>query len=212
MSAVHIYAFGSICRGEMSAGSDVDLLAAVSGGKNNLNRGMFSIYSHTRLREIWNEGNPFAWHLHHEARLIHASDGRDFLDDLGIPKRYARRYRDCSRFLELLRGARSSASHDHASVVFDLSAAFLGLRNFASCYILGTCGKPDFSRNVAVTLMAQDPPISREAYRVLERARLLCTRGYGERLTSTEIGNGLASLSALEAWMTQRLQEIAHEQ
>src|SRR5262249_3267336 len=108
MNTLHIYVFGSICRGELSAGSDVELLAAVSGERNDLSRGMFSIYSHMRLRAIWEEGNPFAWHLHLEARLIHASDGHDFLAALGTPKRYTRYYRDCSRFLDLLRGANHS--------------------------------------------------------------------------------------------------------
>jgi DNA-directed RNA polymerase subunit N (RpoN/RPB10) len=212
MSALHIYAFGSICRGEISAGSDVDLLAAVSGGQNDLDRCMFSIYSHLRLKEIWSEGNPFAWHLHHEARLIHASDGRNFLDDLGIPRRYCRRYQDCERFLQLLQQARSSVDRDHGSVIFDLSAAFLGLRNFASCYVLGNVGEHDFSRNVAVRLMGHNPPISVAAYKILERARLLCTRGYGELLASAEVDCGLGSLPALEAWMSLLLQEIADEQ
>jgi predicted nucleotidyltransferase len=53
MTLLHIYAFGSLCRGDVSLGSDVDLLAAVSGGQNELSRTMFSIYSHERLREIW---------------------------------------------------------------------------------------------------------------------------------------------------------------
>jgi hypothetical protein len=212
MNLLHIYAFGSICRGEISAGSDVDLLAVVSGGQNDFDRSMFSIYTHLRLKEIWIEGNPFAWHLHHEARLIHANDGRDFLAELGVPQRYCRRYPDCERFLQLLQRARLSADHDHRSVIFDLSAAFLGLRNFASCYLLGKFGQHDFSRNVAVRLMGCNPPISTVAYRILERARLLCTRGYGELLTSAEVDCGLECLPALEAWMTLHLQEIADEQ
>jgi predicted nucleotidyltransferase len=43
---LHIYVFGSICRGEVAPGSDVDLLAISSGGGNDLSRSMFSIYSH----------------------------------------------------------------------------------------------------------------------------------------------------------------------
>jgi hypothetical protein len=212
MSAMHIYAFGSICRGQISVGSDVDLLAAVSGGQNQFDRSMFSIYSHLRLKEIWFEGNPFAWHLHHEARLIHASDGRNFLADLGVPQPYCQRYFDCERFLQLLKQARSSVGRDHGSVIFDLSTAFLSLRNFASCYILGNVGEHDFSRNVAVRLMGPNPPISTAAYKILERARLLCTRGYGELLTSAEVDCGLDSLPELEAWMTLHLQGIADEQ
>jgi hypothetical protein len=212
MNAKHIYAFGSICRGQITAGSDIDLLAAVSGSQNEFDRSVFSIYSHSRLKEIWFEGNPFAWHLHHEARLIHASDGRDFLADLGVPHPYCRRYQDCERFLQLLKQARSSVERDHGSVTFDLSAAFLGLRNFASCYVLGNVGQHDFSRNVAVRLMERNPPISTTAYDILERARLLCTRGYGELLTSAEVYCGIECLPDLETWMTLHLQRIADEQ
>ena len=76
---LHIYAFGSVCRGEIAKGSDVDLLAITSGGANDLTRAMFSIYAHSKILLIWKESNPFAWHLHLESKLIHSSDGIDFI-------------------------------------------------------------------------------------------------------------------------------------
>ena len=81
---LHIYAFGSICRGDVAPDSDIDLLAITSGGSNELSRSMFSIYSHSKIEKIWNEGNPFAWHLHQESKLLHSSDSSDFIFDLGV--------------------------------------------------------------------------------------------------------------------------------
>ena len=58
----HLYAFGSLCRGEIDELSDVDLLACVDtqeqAGKIDPSR--FSVYTRDRLRALWLEGNPFA--------------------------------------------------------------------------------------------------------------------------------------------------------
>lgn len=208
MKLLHTYAFGSLCRGEFTNGSDVDLLCAVSGGTNTLSREVFSIYSHSRLREIWTEGNPFAWHLFYESRLIYTSDGHDFIRDLGVPSAYNQRTRDCARFLDLAIQARMSIMRDGASVIFDLAAVFLALRNFSSCYVLGNPGEHDFSRNVAIKLMGQERPLSLESYSVLERARLLCTRGHGDLLSSEDIQRAIDCLPVAEKWMATRLEEV----
>jgi nucleotidyltransferase-like protein len=197
---MHIYAFGSICRGEISPGSDVDLLAVVTGGPNNLSRSVFSIYSHAKIDRIWKDGNPFAWHLHLEAKLVHGSDNRDYLRELGAPTTYSKSRNDCERFIAIFKQAQESVSLDLKSIVFDLSTAFLGLRNFSSCYLLGR-GRPDFSRGAALGLMGRDPPVDMDAYRILERARLLCTRGYGAALTQFEMSLALNALPALQDWM-----------
>jgi predicted nucleotidyltransferase len=67
---MHIYAFGSLCRGEVSRNSDVDLLALVDGFDERFNPEIYSIYSYRRIEELWREGNPFAWHLSLESRLV----------------------------------------------------------------------------------------------------------------------------------------------
>jgi Nucleotidyltransferase domain len=202
LSTLHIYAFGSICRGEVSRDSDVDLLAVWTGGPNSLNRRMFSIYAHRRIKEIWQEGNPFAWHLHLEARPLFLGDGMDFLANLGAPGPYTQRARDCAKFHNLLQAARASAETSRSTIVFDLSAAFLAIRNFATCYRLDPPVTYDFSRHSACCLMGDTPCISADQYAVLERARILCTRGTGEPLSTAETSLGFASLASLDNWMT----------
>jgi hypothetical protein len=157
------------------------------------------------------DGNPFSWHLYLEAKLIYSSDGVNFIEVLGAPLRYHSRRTDCMRFLNLFQQARLSLEIDMKSIVFDLSTAFLGIRNFSSCFILGS-GKSDFSRNVAWKLMGNTPPIEIGEYRILERARLLCTRGYGEALSSKEIEVGIGSLCRLEGWMIDILRGLPDDE
>src|SRR5271154_5811163 len=100
---MHIYAFGSICRGEVTPGSDIDLLAITEGHDPRFDPATFSIYSYARLRQIWQEGNPFAWHLCLESRLLFAEDSVDFLRALGTPHPYREVVRDCEKFANLFR-------------------------------------------------------------------------------------------------------------
>jgi predicted nucleotidyltransferase len=203
---LHIYAFGSICRGDIAPGSDIDLLAIATSVTNELSRSMFSIYSHSKIRRIWKEGNPFAWHLHLESKLIHSSDKTDFINALGPPAAYTKAREDSERFFEIYRQAAASLRSDHASAIFDLSAAFLGLRNFSTCYLLGQ-GHPDFSRGAALNLMADKPPIDVQTYRILERARLLCTRGHGLALNSEDIAKAIDAFPRIEEWMLHFIEE-----
>ena len=84
---MHIYAFGSVCRGDVSPDSDVDLLAIVQGYDPRFSPDDYSIYSYERIRGIWAEGNPFAWHLSIESKLLYSPDGSDFLEalEVGMP-------------------------------------------------------------------------------------------------------------------------------
>ncbi len=117
---MHIYAFGSLCRGDIGLDSDIDLLAIVDRHDCRLDQKLFSIYSYKRLQELWHQGNPFAWHLSLEARLIHAPDERDYLKHLGHPNTYRHCRTDCQRFFALFKEARVSLNASDRSTVFDL--------------------------------------------------------------------------------------------
>jgi len=85
---MYIYIFGSICRGEIDMYSDTDLLL-ISNGLHLDFIDKYSIYSPKRIRELWEEGNPFAWHLHTESRLVFSPNGINFLENLGTPNKYS---------------------------------------------------------------------------------------------------------------------------
>src|SRR5258708_16359709 len=119
---MHIYGYGSICRGEISADSDIDLLVIEGNRSDRFDPDTYSIYSYDRIEELWREGNPFAWHLSLEARLLYSSDGQDYLQNLGSPQPYQNFARDCRNFADLFQEARASLINDPGSSVFDLSS------------------------------------------------------------------------------------------
>lgn len=207
---MHIYAFGSICRGEVSIESDVDLLAVVDGFDDRFDPNVYSIYSRQRIREIWAEGNPFAWHLATESKLVFSSDDSDLLRLMGNPNQYCACRRDCEKFYALFLNAQSSIEDSAVTRAFDLSMVFLAIRNFATCFSLGCLDKPNFSRHSALQLGERSLSVPSEVYRILERARILCTRGQGPIIKSDEIRMAARHLSAIEGWMKKLLLEIPH--
>ena len=198
---MHIYAFGSICRGDISLGSDVDLLVIVEGYDSRIDPDTFSIYSYKRIQELWQEGNPFAWHLSLESRLLFSSDQLDYLKALGSPEPYKNCVRDCEKFFALFREAYNSVIANSSSKVFDLSTVFLSIRNIATCFSLGITERPDFSRNSALCLGVNSILIPMDSYQILERARILCTRGYGKNITVDEINTASKRLNEVHEWM-----------
>lgn len=196
----HIYAFGSICRGEVTPESDVDLLAITQGSDQRFSSDLYSIYSYARIEEIWNEGNAFAWHLSLEARLLYSPDNTDYLHQLGTPAIYQSAARDCQKFFALFEGSARALRAGTNSPVFELSTIFLAVRNFATCYSLGA-GFPDFSRHSALRLGANSLVFPNSAFSILERARLLCTRGLGNMISKEEVTSVIMALAAIEQWM-----------
>jgi hypothetical protein len=204
---MHIYAFGSICRGDVSRTSDVDLLAIVDGYDERFSLDDYSIYSYDRIREIWDEGNPFAWHLAVESKLLFSSDQRDYLHSLNKPTRYRKARQDCQKFLLLFAEATNSIESTAATITFDLSMVFLAIRNFATCFSLGNLDRPDFSRRSAVRIGHHSLNIEENAFDILERARILCTRAIGLPISEKDAAIAIEQFSNIRDWMERLLRE-----
>lgn len=200
-----IYAFGSVCRGEVVNGSDVDMLAIVEGHDSRFDASDYSIYSYDRIKELWQEGNPFSWHLYLESKPIYLSNETDFLRSLGEPTKYSNGPNDCLKFKAIFDEARQSLEQNQLSQTLDLSTVFLAIRNFATCYSLAK-SIPDFSRNSAKRLGDESIPISNDTYSIYERARILCTRGQGEPLSKEEIEKAIFGLIDVDNWMNKLLE------
>lgn len=196
---MHIYAFGSICRGELDEGSDIDLLACVESRAAQMDNNRYSVYQYARLRELWKEGNPFAWHLHLEARLLFAANGDDFLLGLGEPQPYLAVQADCAKFQALFERARWELERGDNSATFHLSCIFLAIRNFATCHSLAL-GKPVFSRRSPL-IVEPDLMMSERDFGTLTRARLLSTRGFGVRLSGEDIVHACKAIAGVPQWM-----------
>ena len=203
---MHFYAFGSICRGEVDRSSDVDLLACITGPNPDIDTDKFSVYQHDRLGCLWAEGNPFAWHLHLESRLLFSSNGVDFIASLGVPSAYKAGAEDCDKFAQLFSDSLDQLSMTRVNATFNLSCMFLGIRNLATCYSLWR-GHPVFSRRSPLLI---DAPLSidEDAFGVLTRARVLSTRGIGDALSNEEVMLALRAAPSIQTWMSQLLAEI----
>ncbi len=205
---MHIYIFGSMCRGDITVGSDVDLLALVEGEDARFDPDSFSIYSYARLDELWSQGNPFAWHLALESKLVFASDGVDYIQKIGMPAPYRECVNDCRKFYALFREARRSLLADNRATVFDLSTIFLSIRNLATCYSLGVSRRPDFSRHSAIRILdGRRLRVLPQVYETLERARILCTRGCGDRIHEAQANQVIAELDRIDRWMADLVEK-----
>jgi len=205
---MHIYAFGSVCRGDVTNESDIDLLALVRGQDSRFNPDKFSIYTYQKIDELWRSGNPFAWHLTLESKLLHSTDGVDYLHELGRPNPYISGFADCSRFRILVSEARASLKNRSRTVVFDFSTIFLGIRNFATCFSLAMCETPIFSRDSALRLGGYSVPIDSACYEILQRARLLSSRGIGENLNSENVQSVIDKMNVIDDWMDKLLDMV----
>lgn len=208
---MHIYAFGSVCRGEVDAASDIDMLAIVNGHDTRFNPSDYSIYSYARISEIWEQGNPFAWHLFLESKLVYSDDATDYLRSLGKPAPYSSGLADCKKFHEIFLSAKDSLERTDLAEIFDLSSVFLAVRNFATCYSLSRGVKPDFSRNSARNLGAESVSIDNSIYCLLERSRVLCTRGIGDLLRPQEIIEAKLALDTIDCWMKSIIYNMKSE-
>jgi hypothetical protein len=205
---VHIYAFGSVCRGEVDTSSDIDMLAIVDGYDSRFNPSDYSVYSYERIHELWEQGNPFAWHLFLESKLVYSQDDIDYLRSIGEPRTYKSGIADCEKFREIFLSAKESIDSSALTEMFDLSSVFLAVRNFSTCYSLHGDITPDFSRNSARSLSAHSIPIDDSTYSLFERARVLCTRGLGEILSPAEIDKAKITLDEIDSWMITILSTI----
>lgn len=205
---MHIYAFGSICRGDISIDSDVDLLALVKGRDARLDQEKFSIYSYVRMRELWKSGNAFAWHLFLESRLIYSADGSDYLKGLGSPSIYSQVKADCSRFRDIFKASFESVQMCSPSLVFELSTIFLALRNIATCYSLARTNSPTFGRDSARRLGSRSLDIDNTVYDLLMQARLLSTRGSGESFNDIDVSVVMPELARCRIWVDEICQEV----
>lgn len=205
---MHIYAFGSICRGEIDNKSDIDLLAVVDGYDNRFDLSIYSIYSYRRLSELWQEGNPFAWHLASEAKNIFSSNGEDFIKQLGPPAEYNKCIEDCKKFYNLYCKAVESINSDGKSMVFEMSTIFLAIRNFATCFLLGMEKVGNFSRRSALQMGEKSIQISLDTFDLLERSRILSIRGTGKMIETEKIISSLQEISSIKIWMNGLLAEV----
>jgi Nucleotidyltransferase domain len=205
-----IYAFGSIVRGEIDEFSDVDLLIIKDLGEEipKIDRERFSIYTYQRISQLWEEGNPFSWHLFSESKCLFSKNSIPFLKSLGKPNPYINILNDLHKFYQLFLDSKLSLESNHNSVDFDLSMIFLAIRNFASCFSLGFLKIKEFSRDTALKIGQYSIQINLTTYNRLRESRILATRGIGERITEEELKTIMFEFYSIENWFNELLKLV----
>ena len=205
---MHLYVFGSAFRGEADLHSDIDLLLITNKNPKLFDSSKYSIYTYERIESLWEEGNPFAWHLFWESELIFTTDKNDFIELLGTPASYKKCYADCYKFYEVFLSSKVSICESKSSLVFDFSTIFLCMRNVAICYSLGFKKQPVFSRRAATMIGLDSISIPDKVLKILELSRIAATRGVNFELTEKDINMVELSINSIDIWIQRVLNLI----
>lgn len=202
----NIYVFGSVVRGEIDQYSDVDLLLITDEKIEDIDPNKYSIYTPQRIQQMYKEGNPFAWHLYYESKLIF-TDEINYLKELGKPNKYSNCLVDLHKFRDLFLDSLNSIQEDEYSLVFDLSMIFLSLRNFATCYSLSKMERPVFSRNSFERIGNKSLKIDERVKKLLMLARISSTRGINTYISNEDLELVFLEVKKMKSWFNQILND-----
>lgn len=198
----NIYVFGSVVRGEIDQYSDVDLLLITDEKIEDIDPNKYSIYTPQRIQQMYKEGNPFAWHLHYESKLVY-TDHINFLEDLKCPELYKNGKEDLIKFQKLFVDSLKSIEEDQFSLTFDLAMIFLAIRNFATCYSLACYDRPIFSRTSFEKLTDFPLVLDDKVKNVLMRSRINSTRGINYNIQELELSLLLNQVEEIKEWFNK---------
>lgn len=200
--------FGSRARGDDSASSDLDVLCVVDTARTSNNGQMdsdithffgsgtsdVSRYSERRLREMFDTGHLFAWHLYLESKPVWSDSRGSFVESLGRPARYAHARKDIVELAEIALEALESLRDSTSSIVYECGILYVCSRNVALIASTRLCSAPNFSPQspMQVHVPRIPYPLSHDEYELLIAARHSVTRGTAipalSRERATEIG------------------------
>ena len=185
------YIFGSVGRGEQDAKSDLDILAVVENQKGKVSdklilellpenlcdlKPSIAWYGQQRLREMFGNGELFAWHLYYESFAI--GDDSGFLSSLGVPHPYGDSQADFCSFAKVMDGIPAQLAGSGFNAVYEAGLMYVCLRNMAMSASAVLNGRPDFSRYSPFAMQGVPPcPISLEVYDIIMSCRLSGQRG-----------------------------------
>lgn len=187
--SVHI--FGSVARGERDRLSDLDLLAVVADHEGKVPETdvlrlvpadlrdiepSISWYGQRRLREMFANGELFAWHLHRETVTLFEEE--PVLTTLGEPAPYSDAAADVASFEVILSGIAGQLRLSPENAIYELGLIYVCLRNICMAASAALGPTPDFSRYSPFTLQGfPAAPITRAEYELAMACRMAGQRG-----------------------------------
>lgn len=197
-----IYIFGSILTGDVDAGSDVDVLVVTDRSDSTRYPADWSVYSATRLRELFERGTLFAWHLHLESELVYPAQGPDIVHGFGQPAPY---HPNAAREIRALREIASTAMDEIAagtpSWIYERGMLYVALRDTAMA-ASSVLGEFCFSKRAPLKVATSTEfPLTDAEYDHLMECRRGCIRApeIEKRFSDGEFV--LRKRPALDAWL-----------
>jgi hypothetical protein len=218
------YVFGSVGRGQQDKLSDLDVLVVVKNGSGRVSENLIaqlvpanlrslklsiSWYGADRLREMFRNGELFAWHLHRESTPLFDPFG--FLRGLGLPAPYRECLDDVSSFRSVLAGIPRQVMLSERNATYEAGLVYVCLRNIAMAASWVLCEAPDFSRYSAFSLRGIPPcPISVREFDCAMHCRMASQRGLSPP-SGVDAQFVLALSERLDPWLSN-LQFVLREQ
>lgn len=210
-----VYIFGSVARNDYDSKSDLDLLAIVKNGSGRVEesevlayvphelralKGSISWYGESRIREMFHNGELFAWHISTESRPLFETTR--LIANLGAPQPYLGSADDIRSFQKVLRGIPQQVTENGYNAVYELGLVYVCLRNIAMAASWHLCAKPNFSRYSPFALGGLRPcPISRQNYETTMKCRMSGQRGLPPPACATP-DLALDLFQKLDPWIT----------
>lgn len=211
-----IYLFGSTARCENDEISDLDVLIVYEGKKQNLDIDNFfskfnkkpsiSTYKVSAMKQYFDIGHLFAWHLFFEAKFVESNTEIDIIKKMGKPKEYNNFKHDVTDFREAFNDIRKSVNSGNYEILFESATFYTFLRNVFLFYLLKVEGKMFFSPN-EVYKREYPVPVSQENFNLY---RLIKHMKFEGKIDHTAIDEKVLinDLDKCQKWMNEDLNGI----
>lgn len=218
---IGVYVFGSVARGERDERSDLDLLAVVEDGKGKVDErevlafvprdcreleASISWYGRKRLRQMFANGELFAWHLHGEAKPIFEFE--PVLASFGQPSRYVDAVEDIASFRKVLSGIPEQIQMAPDNASYELGLVYVCLRNICMSASAVLNDKPDFSRYSPFNLRGfKHVPLSVGEYDAAMACRMAGQRGMAPP-SVMDLPSANSIFSRIEPWLSDLQEQL----
>lgn len=179
--------FGSQARKENDLQSDKDVLVIIDENTKNLSSMQshiqnssnddISVYTDKRIKQMFDEGHLFAWHLYLESKPLDGSKNDIWFYSLGRPALYTSEDQDISDFIKIL-GEALIGFKNGKNIIFEAGLCHLACRNLGLFLSYKTTQTFDFSRYAAINLAPTwKLDIEKSLYDQLVMCRRISSRG-----------------------------------
>ena len=198
---MELYAFGSVTSGKVDEESDVDILAIISeASERQVLPQNWCIYSRAGIREIFQKGTLFAWHLHESAIQLWPQKG-GLLKELGPPSSYSGAQTEIAALITVAVEAVNELTSGTASQTYELGLLYVAARDVAMAAAPQVLGHFDFSRYAPFSYPALKFPLSLDEYRLLMKCRRAGPRGSSVVVDQSDLSSIVAKCGPLLSWL-----------